>query len=151
MYRIAGTAIVCMMLLTCVDVLLRLCVTIYHATEWDFLIPLKPIPGTYELVCFMGSVAVSFAMAVSFIVAFFPKRVQAVIETVTTCFGLTFFILLTWRSILYAGDLIEMNEVSLTLQLPFYPFVYGIAFSAFSLCLVLLSNLLKNLREVFAK
>jgi TRAP-type C4-dicarboxylate transport system permease small subunit len=161
MYRIAGTAIVCMMLLTCVDVLLRLCVTIYHATEWDFLIPLKPIPGTYELVCFMGSVAVAFAMAhtsvekghvaVSFIVAFFPKRVQAVIETVTTCFGLTFFILLTWRSILYAGDLIEMNEVSLTLQLPFYPFVYGIAFSAFSLCLVLLSNLLKNLREVFAK
>jgi len=161
MYWIAGVAIICMMVLTCVDVLLRLCVTIYHTTKWEFLIPLKPIPGTYELVCFMGSVAVSFAMAhtsvekghvaVSFIVAFFPDRVQAVIETITTCFGLAFFILLAWRSILYAGDLIAMNEVSLTLQLPFYPFVYGVAFSAFAVCLVLLSDLMKNLREVFAR
>jgi len=161
MYWIAGVAIICMMALTCVDVLLRLCVTIYHTTKWEFLIPLKPIPGTYELVCFMGSVAVSFAMAhtsvekghvaVSFIVAFFPDRVQAVIETITTCFGLAFFILLAWRSILYAGDLIAMNEVSLTLQLPFYPFVYGVAFSAFAVCLVLLSDLMKNLREVFAR
>lgn len=161
MYRVAGFAIVCMMLLTCIDVLLRLCVTVYHTTKWEFLTPLKPIPGTYELVCFMGSVAVSFAMAhtsvekghvaVSFIVAFFPDRVQAVIETITTCFGLTFFILLGWRSILYAGDLIGMHAVSQTLQLPFYPFVYGVAFSAFAVCLVLLGDLIKNLGEVFAR
>ncbi len=161
MYWVAGIAIVCMMLLTCVDVLLRLFVTIYHITKWEFLTPLKPIPGTYELVCFMGSVAVSFAMAhtcvekghvaVSFIVAFFPERVQALIETITTCFGLSFFILLAWQSILYAGDLIAMNEVSLTLQLPFYPFVYAVAFSAFAVCLVLLGDLINNLREVFTK
>ncbi|MFC1580816.1 TRAP transporter small permease [Thermodesulfobacteriota bacterium] len=160
MYWIAGIAIVCMMVLTCIDVLLRLCVTIYHGTRWEWLTPLKPIPGTYELVCFMGSVAVAFAMAhtsvekghvaVSFIVAFFPERVQAVIETITTCFGLTFFTLLCWRSILYAADLRVMGEVSLTLQLPFYPFVYGVAFSAFAVCLVLLGDLVKNLREVFA-
>ena len=161
MYWIAGIAIICMMILTCIDVLLRLFVTIYHTTKWEFLTPLQPIPGTYELVCFMGSTAVAFAMAhtsvekghvaVSFIVAMFPERVQATIETITTCFGLSFFILLTWQSILYAGDLREMGEVSLTLQLPFYPFVYGIAFSAFAVCLVLLTDLFKNLSEVFAK
>lgn len=161
MYWVAGIAILCMMLLTCVDVLLRLCVTIYHGTKWEFLTPLKPIPGTYELVCFMGSTAVSFAMAhtsvekghvaVSFVVAMFPERVQATIETITTCFGLFFFILLAWQSVLYAGDLREMGEVSLTLQLPFYPFVYGIAFSAFAVCLVLLKDLLTNLSGVFAK
>lgn len=160
MYWIAGIAIVCMMLLTCADVLLRLCVTIYHKTNWEFLTPLKPIPGTYELVCFMGSTAVSFAMAhtsvekghvaVSFIVALFSERFQAVIETITTCFGLFFFILLAWQSVGYAADLREMGEVSLTLQLPFYPFVYGVAFSAFAVCLVLLSDLAKSVREVFA-
>ena len=160
MYWIAGIAIVCMMLLTCVDVFLRLCVTIYHTTKWEWLTPLKPIPGTYELVCFMGSVAVAFAMAhtsiekghvaVSFIVALLPEKVQAAIETITTCFGLFFFILLAWQSVLYAGDLREMGEVSLTLQLPFYPFVYGVAFSAVAVCLVLLKDLIRNVREVFA-
>ncbi|MBW2449419.1 MAG: TRAP transporter small permease subunit [Deltaproteobacteria bacterium] len=72
MYWIAGAAIVAMMLLTCADVVLR-----YFR---------RPIPGTYELVCFLGAVAVSFAMAhtsiekghvsVSFIVALFPSKLH---------------------------------------------------------------------------
>ena len=75
MYWVAGTAIVAMMLLTCADVVLR-----YFR---------RPIPGTYELVCFLGAVAVSFAMAhtsiekghvsVSFIVSLFPSRLQILV------------------------------------------------------------------------
>ena len=49
LYWVAGTAIVAMMLLTCADVVLR-----YFR---------RPIPGTYELVCFLGAAAVAFAMA----------------------------------------------------------------------------------------
>ena len=49
LYWIAGAAIVAMVLLTCIDVVLR-----YLRT---------PIPGTYELVCFFGAVAVAFSMA----------------------------------------------------------------------------------------
>ncbi|MBC8457922.1 MAG: hypothetical protein H8D67_08005, partial [Deltaproteobacteria bacterium] len=63
LYWIAGIAIVIMMLLTCVDIILRLGVTAYHKYHWAFLSPFRPIPGTYELVCFLGAVAVSFAMA----------------------------------------------------------------------------------------
>jgi hypothetical protein len=53
--------------------------------------------------------------------------------------------------VLYANHLREIGEVSLTLQLPFYPFVYGIGFSAAAVCLVLLVELVKNLYVVFGK
>ncbi len=147
MYWVAGTAIVAMMLLTCADVVLR-----YFR---------RPIPGTYELVCFLGAVAVSFAMAhtsiekghvsVSFVVSLFPPRIQGLIECITSCFGLFLFALISWQSIIYANDLHASREVSLTLELPFYPFVYGIGFSAAVVCLTLLSDLIKNALKVFEK
>jgi len=147
MYRVAGTAIVAMMLLTCADVVLR-----YFR---------RPIPGTYELVCFLGAVAVSFALAhtsiekghvsVSFIVSLFPSRLQRFIECMTSCFGLFLFALIAWQSVNYAIDLHVTHEVSLTLELPFYPFVYGIGFSATVVCLVLLSDLIKSTLKILEK
>jgi TRAP-type C4-dicarboxylate transport system permease small subunit len=161
LYWVAGAGIVSMMLLTCADIILRFGVTVYHEYHWQFFSHFRPIPGTYELVCFLGSVAVAFAMAhtsveqghvaVSIVVSLFPKRVQAVIETITTLFGLILFILLSWQSVLYAGDLLRRGEVSPTLQLPFYPFVYGIGFASAAVCLVLLVDLSKCLPEVFRK
>ena len=147
LYWVAGSAIVAMMLLTCTDVVLR-----YFR---------KPIPGTYELVCFLGAVAVAFAMAhtsvekghveVSFVVNLLPQRIQGLIESITTSFGLIFFVLIAWQSVIYANDLRLSGEVSLTLELPFYPFVYGISFSAAIVCLILLSNLFNNLLKIFGK
>ena len=91
---VAGAAIIAMMLLTCVDVVLR-----YFR---------RPIPGTYELVCFLGAVSVAFAMAhtyvershvaVSFVVNYFPKRIQSLIDTITGSFGFAFFALIAWNS-----------------------------------------------------
>ena len=161
LYWIAGIAIVSMMLLTCADVILRLAVTLYHRYDLGFLSPFQPIPGTYELVMFMGAVAVSFAMAhtsvekghvsVSLIVRMLPRRIQACIASITTLLGLILFTLLSWQSVLYANGLRTTGEVSLTLELPFYPFVYGIAFAAAAVCLVLLLELSRNLVKVFGK
>ena len=147
MYWVAGTAIVAMMLLTCADVVLR-----YFRS---------PIPGTYELVSFLGAVAVSFAMAhtsiekghvsVSFIVTLFPSRLQRLIECITSCLGLFLFVLIAWQSIIYANDLCASSEVSLTLELPFYPFVYGIGFSSAVVCLTLLADLIKNVLKILEK
>jgi len=147
LYWVAGSAIVAMMLLTCTDVVLR-----YFR---------KPVPGTYELVCFLGAVAVAFAMAhtsvekghvaVTFVVSLLPQRIQGLVESITTSFGLIFFVLIAWQSVIYANDLRLSGEVSLTLELPFYPFVYGISFSAAVVCLILLSNLFNNLLKMFGK
>lgn len=147
LYWIAGAAIVAMMLITCADVVLR------HFR--------MPIPGTYELVCFLGAVAVAFAMAytslekghisVSFVVALFPQRIQGLIESITHLFGVFLFGLIAWQSAIYANDLRLSGEVSLTLELPFYPFVCGIAFSAAVVTLILTSDLFKNIRKTIGK
>jgi TRAP-type C4-dicarboxylate transport system permease small subunit len=147
MYWIAGAAIVAMMFLTCADVILRFF--------------RRPIPGTYELVCFLGAVAVSFALAhtstekghvsVSFVVSRFPSRIQKVIECITSAFGLFIFAFIAWQSFVYANDLRTAHEVSLTLELPFYPFIYGVGFSSGVVCLLLLSDTIKNAIKILEK
>ncbi len=147
LYWIAGAAIVAMMVLTCADVVLR-----YFR---------KPIPGTYELVCFLGAAAVAFAMAhtsvekghvsVSFLVDLLPHRLQGLIQSITSGFGLFLFALIAWQSLAYGNDLRVSGEVSMTLELPFYPFVYGIGFSAAVVCLILILDLLKNITKIFWK
>ncbi len=135
---IAAMAIFAMMSLTCVDVFLR-----YFFS--------KPISGTYEIVALLGAVAVSFAMAhtlaerghvaVSLVVQLFPKRRQAVIECIISIFGIMLFGLIAWQSVLYGMDCQRAGEVSLTLELPFYPIIYGVALGAGVICLVLLVDL----------
>ena len=108
---IAALAIFSMMALTCADVFLR----------YFFR---KPIPGTYEIVALLGAVAVSFAMAhtlvekghvaVSLIVQMFPKRLQGIVESFISIFGIILFGLITWQSILYGIDCQRSGEVSMT-------------------------------------
>ncbi|MFZ7112742.1 MAG: TRAP transporter small permease [Desulfatiglandales bacterium] len=146
-YWVAGCAIVAMMLLTCADVILRFF--------------RMPIPGTYELVCFMGAVAVAFALAhtsnekghvaVSLVMRYLPEKIQGAVEVITNTFVLIFFGLIAWRSVLYADSLRTAGEVSLTLKLPFYPFIYGIAFSAAVVCLVKITDIYKSFLKVFSK
>lgn len=142
---VAAVAIFAMMALTCVDVFLR----------YFFR---KPIPGTYEIVALLGAVAVSFAMAhtlankghvaVSLIVQMFPKRLQGIVESFISVFGIILFGLITWQSILYGIDCQRAGEVSLTLELPFYPIIYGVALGAAVVCLVLIVDLINALSNV---
>lgn len=148
MYYIAGGAIVLMMLLTCADVLLRYATTLYAKFGWKILASVKPIPGTYELVCLLAVVAAALAMAhtswqaghvsVNFVVRLFSEKVQAVFQVITGSIGTLFFAILGWQSVVYAEKSRALGEVSMTLQFPFYPFVYCLAFSSFTVCLVLI-------------
>ena len=161
MYYVAGAAIVVMMLITCIDIVLRLAVTLHTEYEWQFLAPFQPLPGTYELVCFLGSTAAAFAMAhtlvesghvaVSVLVRLFSKKIQAIIQAITGSLSLIFFGLLCWQSIVYAQKLKDWGEVSMTLELPYYPFVYGMAFGAFAVCLVLLLRIMEEGGKVVEK
>jgi TRAP-type C4-dicarboxylate transport system permease small subunit len=158
MSLIAGAAIIIMMLLSTADVLLRLGGPFYSELEWWFLSFLQPIPGTYELVSFLGTVAAAFAMAhtsirgghvsVSLVTRLLPKRVRIIIRIITNSLALVLFGLLSWRSILYAEELKFFGEVSMTLQLPYYPFVYGVAFASFAMGIVLITYLMNDIKEL---
>jgi hypothetical protein len=53
------------------------------------------------------------------------------------------FLFVGWNLMRLAGDMLRAGEVSLTLQLPFYPIAYGIGISCFVQCLVVIGDLIK--------
>ena len=133
---VAAAAVVGMMLLTCLDVLLRF---LRH-----------PIPGTYEIVGLLGAVFVSFSLArtsverghiaVDFLVQRLPRRLQHVVEAVNAGICALLFTIVCRQCVLYAQDLKASGEVSMTLQMPIHPFVFGIALGSAMLSLVLFAS-----------
>ena len=142
---ISGISVLIMMILTCADVLLRL---FGH-----------PIPGTYELVGFLGAIVISFSMAytsiershiaVDIFVERLPWRMQAALEGIISLISVCLFGIITWQCQIYAMDLKQSGEISLTLGIPVYPFVAGIAIGCGFLCFVLLFDVVKSARRVF--
>ena len=141
---VASAAIAAMMCLTTADVVLRLL--------------RRPIPGTYEIVGFLGALAISFSLAytsvekghiaVDLLVEKFSRRVQAGVQACNDFCGTFLFAMIAWQSAVYASNLKQSGEVSLTLQLPLYPFVYGIAVGCSLLCLYLVSTLVRSLKRM---
>jgi TRAP-type C4-dicarboxylate transport system permease small subunit len=144
---VSGAAIMMMLSLTCADIVLRFF--------------RRPIPGVYDLVSFLGAIAVSFAIAhnslenghvaVEFVVAKLPERIRAGVRSMVNFLGLLLFVAISWQSFLYANDLRASGEISPTIQLPYYPVVYGISFATGAVCLVLFAALAENLAKVRKK
>ena len=130
---VSGFCLVGMTGLTCADVVLRL---FRH-----------PILGSYEIVGFLGATVAGFAMAyttmkgghvaVAVLVMQLSHRAQKAIFIITHLLAITLFSLLTWECIGYGNDLRTSGEVSLTLELSFFPVLYGLSLSSFVVCLVL--------------
>ena len=136
---IAGISLTFLMLLTVMDVILR---------------SLKrPIVGTYELVAFAGAVVIGFAMPltsyvrqhifVDFFILKFSQKVRNIFNICTRCLVIALFLLIGWNMFKYARDLQKSGEVSLTLQMPFYPIAYGVGICFFILCLVFVCDIIK--------
>jgi len=161
MYYIAGLAIVAMMMITTLDVFMRFCVTLYGKFGWTFLASWRPVPGTYDLVAMCGAIAAGFAMAhttlesghvaVSLVVRLLSKKGQMLVKLFTDIASLSLFAILAWRSMVYAGRLSESGEVSMTLQLPFHPFVYMLAVSSLIVALVYLIAIIKDMQKVVSR
>ena len=120
-----------------------------------------PIPGGIEMVAFLGVVVVAFAIAytqvlrghiqVEFFVMRLPKRVQAGIAAFTSLLGVALFAVLAWRSVDFGRVLQATGEVSMTQGIPFYPFVYAIAFCCIPVCLLLLVGFLRSVMKAVEK
>jgi TRAP-type C4-dicarboxylate transport system permease small subunit len=141
---IAGTALVSMMLLTCADVIMRLFGS--------------PITGTYEVVGFLGTLVVAFALAytsmerghvaVEVVFDLFPEKMKIFIATLDDLIGAGLFGLIFWQCLAYGNDLRRSGEVSMTIGMPTYPFAYGIALGCALLSLLLLAESARSMRRV---
>jgi TRAP-type C4-dicarboxylate transport system permease small subunit len=114
----------------------------------------KPIWGTYEIVGFMGTLVLSLAliqttynqghMAVEVLTRRLPRRIRSFIRGCNNLISMIVMILIAWQSLRYGTRVLYSGEVSATLRLPFYPFLYAIALSFGVAALVLLMLLVKS-------
>ncbi len=137
MHVLAGVSLMFLMGLTLLDVLLRA----YG----------MPIPGTYELVGYAGGIAIGCAMPITSwkrahvyvdtFLAWAPRRARIAVHTTTRIVGACLFGVLAWNLVRFGLDLRASGEVSLTLELRFYPFVFGLAAASVLQAIVLLCHI----------
>jgi TRAP-type C4-dicarboxylate transport system permease small subunit len=119
-----------------------------------FLRPLgKPIWGTFEIVGFLGTIVISFSlihttlfrehMAVEIITSRLPGNARRILDFVNRCICLVILALVAWQSAGYGMKVFSTGQVSATLKMPIYPFLYGIAFAFAVASVAVLTDLLR--------
>ncbi len=143
---IALCALTFIMLLTVSDVVLR-----YFG---------RPIIGTFEIVGFCGAVDHRLRPASDLLASrdiysstFSPRRCPRAgkkcwtSSTRIACIAL--FAVIGWNLFIYSHKLYQSGEVSLTIQIPFYPFSYGLGVACFLQCFVLIADIVKIFKGTY--
>src|SRR4030042_557185 len=123
---VGGCALVGKMLLTSADVILRSLG--------------KPILGCYELVGFLGAVAITLPLAqttierahvaVQLVVIRMSLMGRKIVFIATSVMSLFLFSMVAFESVRYGNDMRLAGEVSMTLRVPFWPILYAIGLCA---------------------
>jgi TRAP-type C4-dicarboxylate transport system permease small subunit len=116
-----------------------------------------PYRGAYELVGFLGAVVIAFALGttqkrknhivVDILTEKFPKRVNRILDGINYFITTIFFAIVSWQVFIWGTKILKSGEVSETLKIVFYPFIYSVSlgFAAFSLTLVV--DFVKNVQS----
>jgi len=106
-----------------------------------------PFAGTYEIVAFLGALVTAGALAhtqrrrdhimVDILTDRFPPLLKRLLDAVSDLLAAALFGIASWQIYAWGDKLRESGELSETLQLKFYPFVYATATGFGLLTLVL--------------
>jgi TRAP-type C4-dicarboxylate transport system permease small subunit len=113
-----------------------------------------PFSGTYEIVSFLGALVTAGALGftqrrkdhivVDILSDRFPAPVKRVLDGVNYAVTLVLFSVVAWQTYAWGRKLMQTGELSETLKLAYYPFVFcvslGFAVLALTLCLDLLET-----------
>jgi TRAP-type C4-dicarboxylate transport system permease small subunit len=120
-----------------------------------------PFAGTYEIVSFLGALVTAGALAytqlrhdhimVDIVTDRFPPRVKQLLDAVSDLLAAVLFGIVTWQLYRWGEKIQLAGEKSETLQLTFYPFIYGVAAGFALLTLVLLLQTARSLRPAGEK
>jgi TRAP-type C4-dicarboxylate transport system permease small subunit len=141
---IGAICLVGMTFLTCVDVVGRF---FRH-----------PIFGSVELVGFMATLSVAMALpytqqikghiGVEIVVRLFSEKIQTIIDICTSFLSIGLFIITTWRMTVYAREMHLSGEVSMNLEFPSYMIIYVTAFCFVIFSLIILQDIIQNIRKL---
>jgi TRAP-type C4-dicarboxylate transport system permease small subunit len=116
------------------------------------------ISGTYDYVQLITAVSVAAAVAftayergnieIELLMERFSQRVQAVVASIVTLVCIGFFVLATWRLVVLAHDMQVAGETTMTVYVPFAPFLYFIAFGFALMILAMIAQLVRQVMKV---
>jgi TRAP-type C4-dicarboxylate transport system permease small subunit len=131
---VACAALLLMVLLVCANIITRLFG--------------EPLTGTYELVEVLLVVLISFSLAygsvthchigVDLVARRLSGQTQLFLNIIISVISMGLFALIGWRCVDLGTRLWRAGEVSITLWIPHFPLLYGIAFNSFLVCFVIL-------------
>jgi TRAP-type C4-dicarboxylate transport system permease small subunit len=137
-FLIAGVFLIALIALICSNIFLR--------SVW------APIKGTFELMGFFGAILTAFALgfshmqrahiSVDILVNRFPKAVQRVLNAVNHFICMIFFSIAGWQIAAWGRTIWKTGEVTETLRIIYYPFVFAVALGCFLLALTMLVDFL---------
>ncbi len=120
---LSGAAVLALMLLATGNVVLR----IFHA----------PFRGTYEIISFLGAIGVAFALAstqrrngniiVDILSSHYSRPVKRLVDSLSAAVNAVFFGIVAWQVSVWGTRIMAAGEVSETLKVVYYPFVFGVA------------------------
>lgn len=138
---IGGIFLVAMIVLTCGNILFRI--------VW------VPIPGTYELMGLFGAIVTAFALgqtqsrrghvAVDVLINTFSAKTKKTLKVAGDLICMIFFLIVTWQLAVKGNTLWRTGELTETLKIIYYPFIYAAAFGCSVLALVCFGDLLSAL------
>jgi len=144
---IAIVALFAMMMLTVSDVILRAFGS--------------PIIGCYEVVTFLSAVVIGFPIAytqiqrvhiaIEFVVMRFTRKAQKIVDAVAHFLSIGVFAVLAWQVSRLGVKFWTIGQVSETLELPFFPFVWGVAFGCAVMTLILIIDFYNSIIEAARK
>ena len=121
----------------------------------------RPILGGYDITRVMLVVTVACAfgytqlrrgnMAIDLLLLKLSRRQRAMVDSVYDAIALCFFSLITWQAFRHGNALRMTGDATETVLIPFYPFVYIIAFNMGVVCLIFGLQLAKSLGEAVKK
>lgn len=117
----------------------------------------RPITGSYELTEYMMVIVIGFGIAycavvkghitIDIVVSRFSQRAQAIVDTVTSIFGLGLFCLITWQAAMHLKEHFIGGIASVVLLIPTFPFIAALTLGSAMFTLVLLTHLVEFLSE----
>ena len=142
------TAMLLVVAITCIDVVGA------KVFRWRLL-------GAIDIVMLAQLVTIAFAagitlinnrhISVEFFIKLLPQRVQHIIDTVVLLLLLAFFSIIIWHVTVLGHSFQASGEYSATIQIPYYPFAYGIALACVPVWLILLAQFIKTLKKSVRK
>jgi TRAP-type C4-dicarboxylate transport system permease small subunit len=138
---IGGIFLVAMIVLTCCNILFRI--------VW------VPVPGTYELMGLFGAIVTAFALgqtqvrgghvAVDVLINTFSVETKKALRVAGDLICMAFFIIVTWQLAVKGNTLSRTGELTETLKIIYYPFIYAVALGCAVITLVCFGDLLRTL------